>query len=149
MLETLFLGHPLIWVFIIGFLSATLLPGGSEALVITQSCLGQPLLGLWLAASISNTLGSVVNWALGRYLLHFENRRLFPIKPQQRLKAEAYFQRWGYWSLLFAWLPVVGDPLTLVAGVLKVPWLPFLLLVALGKALRYGVIIYAAGLAGC
>lgn len=149
MLETLFLDRPLLWVAIVGFLSATLLPGGSEAIVVAQSCLGQPLFSLWLVASISNTLGSLVNWAMGRYLLHFQDRRWFPVSPAQRLKGERWFARWGIWSLLFAWLPIVGDPLTLVAGVLRVHWLPFLLLVALGKALRYAVLLGAAGLAGC
>ena len=149
MIESLLAAQPLLWVFIISFLSATLLPGGSEAIVIAQACLGQPLFALWLVASISNTLGSWVNWALGRYLLHYEGRRWWPVKPEQRLKAERWFQRWGYWSLVFAWLPVVGDPLTLVAGVLRVHWLPFMLLVGLGKALRYAVVLGAAGLAGC
>ncbi|WP_114418344.1 YqaA family protein [Marinospirillum perlucidum] len=139
----------LFWVFITGLVSATLFPGGSEALVVAQVCREQPLLLLWLLATSGNTLGSWINWLLGRYLLHFENRRWFPIKPHQRLKAEAWFQRWGFWSLLFAWLPVVGDPLTLVAGTLRVHWLKFLLLVATGKGLRYALLIAAARLAGC
>ncbi|SFC11916.1 membrane protein YqaA, SNARE-associated domain [Marinospirillum celere] len=149
MLEGFFFTYPLVWVFVISFLSATLLPGGSEALVIAQSCLGLALFPLWAVATVSNTLGSWVNWILGRYLLRFEHRRWFPVKPEQRMKAERWFARWGVWSLVFAWLPVVGDPLTLVAGVLRVHWLPFLLLVGLGKALRYAVILGVAALAGC
>ncbi|SFX56746.1 YqaA family protein [Marinospirillum alkaliphilum] len=139
----------LLWVFLVGFLSATLLPGGSEALVVAQSCSGQVLWALWLTASVSNTLGSFVNWGMGRWLLHYETRRWFPVKPHQRLKAERWFARWGKWSLFLAWLPVVGDPLTLVAGVLRVHWLTFLLLVGAGKALRYAVVLGLAGLAGC
>ena len=134
-------------VFVISLLSATLLPGGSEALVVAQVCLGAPLFWLWLAATLGNTLGSWINWAMGRYLLRFEQRRWFPVSPAQRLKAEAWFQRWGQGSLLFAWLPIVGDPLTLVAGVLRVHWLSFLLLVGCGKALRYALVIWLAGLA--
>jgi len=149
MIESLLSLYPLVWVAVVGFLSATLLPGGSEALVVAQSCLGQPLFALWLVASISNTLGSLVNWAMGRYLLRFEERRWFPVSPAQRLKGERWFARWGMGSLVFAWLPIIGDPLTLVAGVLRVHWLPFLLLVALGKALRYALVIGVAGLAGC
>lgn len=137
------------WVFLISLLSATLLPGGSEVLVAAQVCLGGSSLLLWLAATVGNTLGSFINWGMGRFLLHYEGRRWFPIKPQQRLKAEVWFKRWGKWSLFFAWLPVVGDPLTLVAGVLRVHWLTFLLLVGVGKALRYALVIGLAGLAGC
>lgn len=139
----------LAWVFLVSLLSATLLPGGSEILVASQACLGGSGLLLGLVATLGNTLGSFVNWGLGRFLLHYENRRWFPIKPAQRLKAEYWFARWGRWSLLFAWLPVVGDPLTAVAGVLRVPWLTFLFLVGAGKALRYSLVIGLAKLAGC
>lgn len=149
LLDDFFAGSGLIWMFWVGFLSATLLPGGSEALVVVQVCGGQSLLALWLVATLANTLGSWVNWVLGRHLLQYEGRRWFPVKPAQRLKAEVWFNRWGKWSLLLAWLPVVGDPLTLVAGTLRVNVWVFLLLVGLGKALRYLLVIWAAGLAGC
>ena len=83
----------------------------------------------------------MLNWYLGRQLLLFQHKSWFKFKPQQIEQASGQFQRWGLPSLLLAWLPVIGDPLTLVAGVLKVPLLWFVLLVGLGKALRYGVII--------
>lgn|SRR5690606_35215925 len=137
------------WVFLISLLSATLLPGGSEVLVASQVCMGGSGFLLWLAATLGNTAGSFVNWGLGRYLLHYQERRWFPVKPAQRLKAEQWFMRWGKWSLFFAWLPIIGDPLTLVAGVLRVHWMTFLLLVGLGKALRYALVVGLAGLAGC
>ncbi|KAB7622737.1 DedA family protein [Alkalilimnicola sp. S0819] len=106
---------------------------------------GYEPLAVWATATAGNTLGSAVNWALGRYLLHYQDRRWFPVKQKSLAKSQAWFQRWGVWSLLLAWLPVGGDPLTLVAGVMRVNFWLFLLLVAAGKAARYAFVIYAAG----
>jgi membrane protein YqaA with SNARE-associated domain len=102
---------------------------------------GYPHWPLWIAATTGNTLGAVLNWLLGKYLLHFQNRRWFPFKPAKLIKAQAVFNRWGMISLLFAWLPIVGDPLTFLAGTLRCRFIPFLLLVAIGKGLRYWVVI--------
>lgn len=123
------------------FVSATLLPFGSELVLVGLLTQGYPALVLWGIATVFNTLGSVLNWYLGRQLLLFQHKSWFMFKPSQIEQASSQFQRWGLVSLLFAWLPVIGDPLTLVAGVLKVRLLWFVLLVGLGKALRYGVII--------
>jgi membrane protein YqaA with SNARE-associated domain len=100
-------------------------------------------LALWLTASVGNTLGSFVNWLLGRFCLHWQDRRWFPIKPDRLERAQVWFSRYGIWSLLFAWLPVVGDPLTFAAGVLRVNAGLFLILVAAGKATRYGAVLLA------
>jgi membrane protein YqaA with SNARE-associated domain len=94
------------------------------------------------AATSGNTLGSCFNWYLGRRLLDFQHKRWFPFSAAAIDKAQRQFKRFGPFSLLLAWLPVVGDPLTLIAGVLKVPFRLFFLLVLLGKALRYGVLIW-------
>ena len=99
--------------------------------------------GLLLAASLGNTLGSVANWGLGRFCLHWRDRKWFPVKPKELERASAWFGRYGMASLLLAWVPVVGDPLTLAAGVLRVRFLPFLLLVAIGKTARYAVLLGA------
>jgi len=99
--------------------------------------------GLLLAASLGNTLGSVANWGLGRFCLHWRDRKWFPVKPKELERASAWFGRYGMGSLLLAWVPVVGDPLTLAAGVLRVRFLPFLLLVAIGKTARYAVLLGA------
>ena len=123
------------------FISATLLPFGSELVLVGLLTQGYPALVLWGIATVFNTLGSVLNWYLGRQLLLSQHKSWFMFKPSQIEQASSQFQRWGLVSLLFAWLPVIGDPLTLVAGVLKVRLLWFVLLVGLGKALRYGVII--------
>lgn len=124
------------------FLAATILPFYSE--VVLFALLregGEPVL-LVLVATLGNTLGAVVNWLLGRYLLHFQDRRWFYFRPTQVNKAQRWFQRYGFWSLLMAWAPVGGDALTLIAGIMKVRLWLFLLLVGSGKALRYISVVY-------
>ena len=88
-------------------------------------------------ASAGNVLGSLVNWALGRSIAHFENRRWFPVSREGVAKAEAWYRRYGCWSLLLSWVPVIGDPLTVVAGVLREPLPVFLALVTIAKVGRY------------
>lgn len=127
--------------FLSAFLSATLLPGSSEILLLTlmQQDLNQGLLWLW--ATLGNTLGSLVNWVLGRYFLHFQHRRWFPVSQQSLQKSQHWFQRYGLWSLLLSWAPVIGDPLTLLAGVMKVRLSLFLFLVLIAKGLRYALLL--------
>ncbi|WP_438750823.1 YqaA family protein [Pararhizobium sp. O133] len=130
-------------VFSAAFLSATLLVGVSEAALLAAASLPDaPLLALFLAATAGNVLGAVVNYALGRSLTRFENRRWFPVSPANRRKAQTLFARFGRPVLLFSWLPVVGDPLTLAAGLLRTPFAVFLLFVTAGKAARYAVILW-------
>ncbi len=120
------------------------MPFSSEALLVGMEVSGSfSLGGLLVAASLGNTLGAVANWGLGRFCLHWQDRRWFPVKPRELERAGAWFNRYGMWSLLLAWVPVVGDPLTLAAGVLRVRFLPFLLLVAIGKTGRYAVLLGA------
>ncbi|ODM44578.1 YqaA family protein [Cereibacter johrii] len=125
------------------FASATLLPGSSEALLLALLAAGEPAAPLVAVATAANLAGSLVNWALGRFLIRFRDRGWFPVSAAALARAERGYRRWGLWSLLFAWVPVVGDPLTVAAGVLKVGFWPFLLLVGLGKAARYTLL--AAG----
>lgn len=128
--------------FVSAFLSATLLPGSSEAVLIglLASAQGTPV-ALIAAASLGNIAGAVVNWGTGRYFLHFRDRSWFPLKEATNARAQTWFARYGSWSLLFSWVPVVGDPLTLVAGVMQVPFAKFLLVVGIGKVLRYAMIV--------
>ena len=86
-----------------------------------------------------------MNWALGRYLLHFSDRRWFPFKPDSLGLAQRWFQRYGVWSLLFAWLPIGGDALTFIAGVMRVRFPIFLLLTAVGKSTRYALLLGLIG----
>ena len=128
--------------FLTAFVAATLFPAQSELLLAGLTASGSyDVWLLLLVATVGNVLGSALNWALGRYLMHFQDRRWFPVTPRQVDKATGWFQRFGMWSLLFAWLPIVGDPLTMVAGILRVDLRLFLLLVTLGKAGRYAVLV--------
>jgi len=87
-------------------------------------------------------LGSVVNWGLGHAVLRFQHKRWFPASPSQMARAEMWYARYGRWSLLVSWFPVVGDALTVTAGVLREPLWSFVAIVGIGKALRYGVLAW-------
>ncbi|GHA21028.1 hypothetical protein GCM10007082_22310 [Oceanisphaera arctica] len=132
-------------VFASSLLAATIAPFYSEV-VLAAVLTRQPdaVVLLWALASVGNTLGSVVNWWLGKYLLHYKHKRWFPIKDKQLERAQRGFQRFGVWSLLLAWAPVGGDALTFIAGIMKVRLLPFILLVFIGKSVRYLIVIYFA-----
>jgi membrane protein YqaA with SNARE-associated domain len=124
--------------FAAAFLSATVFPFQSE--VVLFGMLVAEHYTWWLlvlVASAGNTLGSVVNWLLGRFLAHFEDRRWFPIKREKMVRAERWYHEYGRWSLLLSWLPVIGDPLTIVAGILREPLPVFVMLVAAAKTARY------------
>ncbi|WP_229678564.1 YqaA family protein [Neptunicoccus cionae] len=125
-------------------IAATILPLQSEAalvgLLLTQD---YSVAVLFMVATTGNVLGAVINWYLGRFLLAFQHKRWFPASEQQLTRAQGWYHRYGRWSLLASWLPVVGDPLTVVAGVMREPLVPFLLLVTLAKAGRYLVLIAA------
>jgi membrane protein YqaA with SNARE-associated domain len=131
--------------FFSAFLAATVVPFSSEA-VLTAFYAANRHDGwmLWALATAGNTVGGLLNWALGRFCLRWQDRRWFPFKPGKLHRAQAWFARYGTWSLLFAWLPIVGDPLTFVAGLLRVRLGVFLLLVGLGKGARYAVVLLAA-----
>lgn len=129
-----------------GLLAATLFPASSEILLLALLQQGYNPLWLFVAATAGNTLGSCINWYLGLKLLKFQHKRWFPVSAAALSRAQQQFQRFGSWSLLFAWLPVVGDPLTLVAGVLKVRFKVFVLLVLVGKAARYAILIWFGNL---
>lgn len=130
--------------FLVAFAAATIFPAQSELLLGSMHASGAYDDGLLLlVATVGNVAGSAANWALGRYLMHFQDRRWFPIPRTMVERATRWYQRFGVWSLLLAWVPVIGDPLTLVAGILRVDFRLFLLLVALGKAGRYAALIVA------
>ncbi len=125
--------------FFTSFISATLFPGGSEAvLVYLLNENFSPALLLFVA-TIGNTLGSFVNYLLGKYAVFFALKQKY-IKEASFDKAHHLFKRYGVWSLLFSWLPIIGDPLTLVAGALRYAWWKFLLIVSFAKLVRYGVV---------
>ena len=124
--------------FLLAFIAATLLPAQSEAaLVVLLLDGGYSTVLLLAVVVIGNTLGSVLNWFIGRSVEHYRDRPWFPASPAQLARAQRWYQRYGRWSLLLSWLPVVGDPLTLVAGIMGEPLPRFILLVGLAKAGRY------------
>lgn len=128
--------------FATSFAAATILPFSSELLLTGLAVSGAfAPVWLWLAASAGNVLGAMVNWALGASIQRWKDRRWFPFSPEQLDRASRLFARYGLWTLLFSWLPVIGDPLTLIAGVLRVRLPVFLLLVALGKGARYALVL--------
>lgn len=131
--------------FLSAFLAATIVPAQSEGVFLGLLYLGrtEPLL-LLAVASIGNTLGSVVNWGLGRAVNRFRGRRWFPVPETRLASAERWFSRYGPASLLLSWVPVIGDPLTVAAGVLRVPILTFVLIVGFAKTARYAAIMLAA-----
>jgi membrane protein YqaA with SNARE-associated domain len=125
--------------FLSAFISSTLLPGGSEAVLVLLAAesAGDKLV-LLAVATLGNTLGGMSSWALGRFIAwRFPSRR-FAAKEQ---RAIARLQRWGSPILLLSWLPVIGDPLCLAAGWLRIHWLSSLVFIAVGKAARYAVLL--------
>lgn len=127
--------------FLGAFLAATIVPAYSEVLFAGLLAAGYDPLALWAWASAGNTLGSAVNWALGRYLLHFQDRRWFPFKEDNLGMAQRWFQRFGVWSLLLAWMPIGGDALTFIAGIMRVRFSVFIILTGIGKATRYAILL--------
>ena len=132
---------------IISFLAATILPFSSEVVMTTMylSNSFEKYL-LLIFASIGNILGSITNWYLGKKITIFQDRKWFPVSPDQLNRSQKYFQKYGLCSLLLAWVPIIGDPLTLLAGVLKVRFSIFFLLVSISKISRYAFILYLASL---
>ena len=128
--------------FLSAFGAATILPFSSEIVFIGMLEQGYAPFWVWLIATAGNSLGSVVNWILGRFLTRFESRRWFPFKPESLHRSQAWFQKYGIWSLLFAWLPVGGDALTFIAGVMKVRFEVFFILTAIGKGARYALLYF-------
>ena len=127
--------------FVGAFLAATLLPAYSELMFAGLLSAGHDPLALWLWATAGNTLGSALNWLLGRYLLHFEDRRWFPFRQDNLGVAQRWFQKYGVWSLLLAWAPIGGDALTFIAGVMRVRFDVFFVLTLLGKGARYAILL--------
>lgn len=129
--------------FTVAMLAASILPLQSEAVLTGLLLAGQQSVSsLLIAASLGNIAGAVINWYLGRFILKFQQKRWFPIKASQLEKATYWYQKYGKWSLLFSWAPVIGDPLTVVAGVLREKLLVFIVLVSIAKISRYLILAW-------
>ena len=127
--------------FLAALMAATILPLQSEAALVALLVAGaQPAWLLVAVASFGNVLGSVINWLIGRGIERFRDRPWFPVKPAALDRAQRWYRRHGKWSLLLSWAPIVGDPLTVVAGLAREPLPVFLLLVTIAKFGRYVVL---------
>ena len=128
----------LLGLFFSAFIAATIFPAQSElilaGMLMTEAAPVWILIGV---ATIGNTLGSTTNWLIGRYFTRFQDRRWFPVKGDSLTRAEAWYRKYGRWSLLLSWVPFIGDPLTLAAGLLREPLASFVLIVAIAKLARY------------
>ncbi len=125
--------------FVSAFVSATLFPMGSEAVLLYDLSLGYPALLLWGVATAGNTLGSLLNYWLGLKGEAFLEKRDYLSKEKMQ-KAHSRFEKWGGWVLLLSWMPIIGDPLTFIAGVLRYDLKKFVMIVAVAKGVRYAVL---------
>lgn len=127
--------------FVTALVAATILPAQSEAVLV--GLIVNTERSVWLlvlVASAGNILGSIVNWVLGRGVERFRDRRWFPVGPKVLERAQGWYRRYGKWSLLASWLPIIGDPLTVVAGIMREPLPVFILLVSIAKTARYAIL---------
>lgn len=136
--------------FAVSFVAATILPAQSELALVGLLMLGKfSPWSLIAVASLGNILGSCVNWLVGRGAERFQDRKWFPVSPPSLEKAQGWYHRYGRWSLLLSWMPIVGDPLTVAAGFLREPFWSFLILVSIAKIARYVLLALGAlGLMG-
>jgi len=126
--------------FLAALAAATILPMQSEAVLVGLVLADYSPWLLVAVASVGTVLGSVVNWLLGRGIERFRDRSWFPVSEAALMRAERWYRGYGKWSLLLSWVPVIGDPLTVIAGVLREPFSVFLLFVAIAKTGRYFVL---------
>lgn len=131
--------------FISAFAAATILPAQSKALLAYQvSIPPDAVVQLIAVATLGNVLGATFNWCLGRLTENLRAKKWFPVNEKQLQKAERFYGRYGRYSLLLSWVPIIGDPITIVAGILREPLLSFVLLVTIAKCARY---VFVVGLA--
>jgi len=131
--------------FISAFAAATILPAQSEALLAYQVSISpDAVVQLIAVATLGNVLGATFNWCLGRLTENLRAKKWFPVNEKQLHKAERFYGRYGRYSLLLSWVPIIGDPITIVAGILREPLLSFVLLVTIAKCARY---VFVVGLA--
>ncbi len=129
--------------FTVAFISATLLPMGSEALLLYDVSQNYSLVILWSVATVGNSLGSMVNYWLGlKGETYLEEKGHLSAKKME--KARGFFDTYGGWTLLLSWAPVIGDPLTFIAGVLRYKFKRFAMIVAVAKGTRYAIVIFLA-----
>ena len=133
----------LIFLFFSSLIAATIFQAGSEIILATLSSTeNYSKILLLITATTGNVLGAVINWFIGYYVIKFQDKKWFPIKKNKIKKYSNIYQKWGILSLLFSWLPIIGDPLTVISGIFRTNILLFLILVTIGKAGRYLAILF-------
>lgn len=134
----------LLGLFLSALIAATLFPAQSEAVLTALIVYGNdPLWILWWVATFGNVLGAVINWGIGRWGFAWMRARLSIASTERLERVEHWYVRWGWMSLLASWVPVIGDPLTCVAGAMREPLWRFLMVVTVAKGGRYAVLIGA------
>ena len=129
--------------FISALIAATLVPMQSEAVLVGLLLAGEkPVAWLVVVATAGNVIGAIINWWLGKLLLRCQSYSWFPVSENRLNRARTWYLRYGRWSLLGSWLPIVGDPITVVAGTLGERFVPFLILVTISKGLRYVFVVF-------
>lgn len=127
---------------IAAFLAATILPLSSEVVLSTLLLNGLSPVALVAIATTGNVLGSLTNYALGYWASLKVIKKWLKISEEEFVRAEQRFGKYGLFSLCFAWVPIIGDPITVIAGILRIRLLWFVLLVTAGKLIRYIVVSY-------
>jgi membrane protein YqaA with SNARE-associated domain len=130
--------------FTVSFLASTLLPLGSEWLLVMMLAGGYPALPTVVVATAGNCLGAVTTYLIGMYGGGWFVERVLRVSLEQQKRAHTHYKRFGVYSLLLSWVPVIGDPLCLVAGILRINFIQFATLVATGKLVRYVVTAWVA-----
>jgi membrane protein YqaA with SNARE-associated domain len=136
-MHDILVSHGLPALFLLSFLASTLVPLGSEWLLVVLLLQGTDPAAAVTTATVGNWLGAVTTWAIGVWGGPYLIRRVLRVSPSDEVRAERFYNRYGSWSLLLSWLPLIGDPLCLVGGLLRVGFLRFSLLVFTGKLARY------------
>ena len=139
-LSTLYTTPSLSLLFVLSFLAATILPIGSEWLLIVMVLQGFSLENIVITATLGNFLGACTTYLIGIWGSEFFIGTILRIGEPQLLKAKTLYGKYGSWSLLLSWLPVIGDPLCLVAGVFQITFIRFSVLVFVGKFFRYAIL---------
>lgn len=130
--------------FVAAFLAATILPLSSEVVLSALLLNGGSPIALVAVATAGNVLGSLTNYGLGYWAGPKVAQKWLKLSEEEFLRAEERFRKYGLVSLCFAWVPFVGDPITVVAGILRIRLLWFVLLVTAGKLIRYVVVSFLA-----
>lgn len=144
MIEDLVFQFGYLGLFAVCFSAATLIPLGSEIFVTTMVLSGYNPWIIFTVSTTGNTLGSIINYYVGKYGTDFILSRYIKVDSEKRRKMEMVYLKWGSPALFFAWVPIIGDPLTVAAGGFKLKLHIFVLWVVSGKAFRYALVIMAA-----